>query len=299
MSGNKILIVEDELDIANMLSVYFEAEGHETLITVQGQDAVDMCREKMPNLVVLDINLPDIDGYEVCRRLREHLRTSHIPIIFLTQRDERSDKIAGLELGADDYITKPFDLEELGLRVQNALDRATRESLTNATTGLPSGGLIEEQLKLLLGRDDEWAVLYVGIDGLNPFNEVYGFVAGEHVLRFAALILNETVSKLGTLDDFAGHIGGNDFIVFTVPEKSQEIRDEIVRRFDEEVQTFYSFKDRERGYIEMADAQGKKQRIPLMTMSIGEIDNETAQFSDIMEITEKAAEARRRAVQTS
>jgi diguanylate cyclase (GGDEF)-like protein len=296
MTKSRILIVEDEMDVANMLSVYFEAADQETLIVGRGQDALDTCREKMPNLVILDINLPDIDGYEVCRRLREHLRTSHIPIIFLTQRDERSDKIAGLELGADDYITKPFDLEELGLRVQNALQRASRENLTNPTTGLPSGRLIEEQLKQLLSTDDEWTLLYVGIDGLEPFNEVYGFVAGDHVLRFGALLFSETVNKLGTIDDFVGHIGGDDFIIVTVPSKSRQIKGEIVRRFNEEVQTFYSFTDRERGYLEIMDAEGNEQRVSLMTLSLGEIDNKTAEFSDIMEITEVAAEARRRAL---
>jgi diguanylate cyclase (GGDEF)-like protein len=296
MTKSRILIVEDEMDVANMLSVYFEAGDHETLMVARGQDALDICREKMPNLVILDINLPDIDGYEVCRGLREHLRTSHIPIIFLTQRDERSDRIAGLELGADDYITKPFDLEELGLRVQNALQRASRENLTNPTTGLPSGRLIEEQLKQLLSTDDEWTLLYMGINGLDFFNEVYGFVAGDHVLRFAALLLSETVNKLGTYDDFVGHTGGDDFIVVTVPSKSQQIKEEIVRRFNEEVQTFYSFTDRERGYLEITDAEGKEQRVQLMTLSLGEIDDKTAEFSDIMEITEVAAEVRRRAL---
>ncbi|MFB0546984.1 MAG: response regulator transcription factor, partial [Anaerolineae bacterium] len=152
MSKGRILVVEDDLDISNMLRIYFDSQGYEVLVAARGGEALDLCRRKLPEAVVLDINLPDIDGYEVCKQLRNNLRTSHIPIIFLTQKDERSDRITGLELGADDYITKPFDIEELKLRVQNALRRVRHESLTNPTTGLPSGKLIEEQLKLLMRR---------------------------------------------------------------------------------------------------------------------------------------------------
>ena len=147
MSKGRILVVEDDNDISNMLKIYFSAQGYEVTIAGRGNDALERTRKQLPNVIVLDIMLPDIDGYEVCTRLRRNLRTSHVPIIFLTQKDERSDRIAGLELGADDYITKPFDIEELRLRVQGAMRRAERESLTNPTTGLPSGKMIEEQLR--------------------------------------------------------------------------------------------------------------------------------------------------------
>ncbi|MEJ2264372.1 MAG: response regulator [Anaerolineales bacterium] len=147
MGKARLLIVEDDFDISNMLQIYFTGLDYAVDIAPRGSDALEKTRQKMPHLIVLDIMLPDIDGYEVCRILRTNTRTSHIPVIFLTQKDERSDKLQGLELGADDYITKPFDIEELKLRVQNAIARAVRESLTDPRTGLPSGRLIEEQLR--------------------------------------------------------------------------------------------------------------------------------------------------------
>ena len=130
--------------------------------------------------------LPDIDGYEVCRRLRTSTRTSHIPIIFLTQKDERSDKLQGLELGADDYITKPFDIEELKLRVQNAIARAERESLTDPRSGLPAGRLIEDQLRNIIRRDD-WVFMDLQINYFDAFREIYGFVAADDVIRFSTI----------------------------------------------------------------------------------------------------------------
>ena len=212
MSKGRMMIVEDDPDISNMLRIYFQSQSYDVVVAQRGEDALEMCRQQLPHIIVLDIMLPDMDGYDVCRNLRGNLRTSHIPIVFLTQKDERSDKIHGLELGADDYITKPFDLEELKLRVKNAMGRAQYESLTNPTTGLPSGRLIEDQLRQLMRRDD-LSIIYVGVRGISTFNEVYGFVAGEEVLRFTAMVLGKAVDSVGTPNDFIGHIGGDDFII--------------------------------------------------------------------------------------
>ena len=293
MGKGRILVVEDDLDISNMLRIYFTSQGYEVVAVVRGGEALERCRQQLPHVIVLDIMLPDIDGYEVCTQLRTNLRTSHIPIIFLTQKDERSDRIAGLELGADDYITKPFDIEELRLRVQNAQRRAERESLTNPTTGLPSGKLIEEQLRLLMRRKN-WGLLYVGLPGIEAFNDVYGFVAGDEVLRFAALIMSETVDKLGTPEDFIGHVGGDDFIIIVQADRTKPIADALIKRFDGEVGAHYDYRARQQGYITYQDKDGRERRVPLMTMAIGIISPEAQQFTDIREITEAAAEARRR-----
>jgi len=297
MGKGRILVVEDDFDISNLLRIYFDSQGYEVAIAPNGNEALELCRRNMPSVIVLDIQLPDIDGYEVCRRLRGNMRTSHIPILFLTQRDERSDKIAGLELGADDYITKPFDIEELKLRVQNAIKRAQWENLTSPTTGLPSGKLIEEQLRLLMRRQ-EWAVLYVGINHIAGFNEAYGFVAGDDVYRFAAMVLSDGVDERGTVDDFIGHAGTDDFIIITDIEHSEPIKEYIEERFNNEVGTFYSFRDRERGYINLKDGMGGETQSPLMTLAIGGVNANTTHFADIREITEIAAEERRKSSQS-
>jgi CheY-like chemotaxis protein len=146
MGNARLLVVEDDIDIANMLKIYFTGCSSMWMWRIAGADALEKTKHVLPHLIVLDIMLPDIDGYEVCRNLRTSMRTSHIPVIFLTQKDERSDKLQGLELGADDYITKPFDIEELKLRVQGAIRRSERESLTDPRSGLPAGRLIEEAI---------------------------------------------------------------------------------------------------------------------------------------------------------
>lgn len=292
MSKPRILVVEDDFDISNMLRIYFQSQGYEVAVAPRGGDALEMCRQQLPNIVVLDIMLPDIDGYEVCRQLRSNLRTSHIPIIFLTQKDERSDKIQGLELGADDYITKPFDVEELRLRVKNAIARATYESLTNPTTGLPSARLIEDQLRHLLRRDN-WGIVYIGIDRMEAFKEVYGFVAADEVLRYTAMVLNETADSVGTPEDFVGHIGGDDFLMITRKELVRPIVQDMTRRFSEGILTHYDFKTRQQGYLLLRNDEGKEQRVGLMELAVGAISSEDGPFTDIREITEAAAAARR------
>ena len=135
MGKSRLLVVEDDVDIANMLKIYFSGMEFEVDVAHRGSDALEKTKHVLPHLIVLDIMLPDIDGYEVCRKLRTSMRTSHIPVIFLTQKDERSDKLQGLELGADDYITKPFDIEELKLRVTGAIRRSEREKSHRSALG--------------------------------------------------------------------------------------------------------------------------------------------------------------------
>jgi diguanylate cyclase (GGDEF)-like protein len=293
MGKARLLVVEDDFDISNMLQIYFTGQNFEVDVAPRGSVALEKTRHNLPHLIVLDIMLPDIDGFEVCRVLRTNIRTSHVPIIFLTQKDERSDKLAGLELGADDYITKPFDIEELKLRVQRAITRSEQQSLTDPRSGLPSGRLIEEQLRRII-RQQNWALMDVRINNFEPFNEVYGFVAGDDVLRFTGMLINEVLDELGTPNDFIGHAGGDNFIIITAEESASEIRQRMKSRFAEEVLSHYNFMDRDQGFIMTAGSGGQTVKVPLMTLSVGLVSPKEYQFADIREITEMAAEARRR-----
>jgi DNA-binding response OmpR family regulator len=292
MGKARLLIVEDGFDISNMLKIYFTSQGFDVDIAPRGREALDKTRQVMPHLIILDIMLPDIDGYEVCRDLRTHTRTSHVPVIFLTQKDERSDKLQGLELGADDYITKPFDIEELKWRVQNAINRSERESLTDPQTGLPAGRLIEDHLRRII-RQSGWALLDIRINQYEAFKDVYGFITANDVLRFTAMLVGEVVDQLGTVNDFIGQAGGDNFVVVTNQGAAPEVRRRLKERFKEEVQTHYNFMDRQQGFIIAANAEGKKEQAPLMTLAVGIVSPAEQMFADIREITEMAAEARR------
>jgi PleD family two-component response regulator len=298
MGNARLLVVEDDIDIANMLKIYFTGLQFDVDVANRGVDALERTKQVLPHLIVLDIMLPDIDGYEVCRTLRTSMRTSHIPVIFLTQKDERSDKLQGLELGADDYITKPFDIEELKLRVQGAIRRSERESLTDPRSGLPAGRLIEEQLRRII-REQDWALLDMRINHFDSFKDVYGFVAGDDVLRFATMMIGEVVDEIGTTGDFIGHAGGDNFIIITTHMAAPALKQRLKDRFGAEVQTHYNFIDRQQGFIHASKADGTMEKVPFMTMVVGMISPNDQSFADIREITELAAEARRQDAATA
>ena len=240
-----LLVVDDDPNLAGMLNEYFQVQGYEVLTADWGEDAIRTCWKKPPHLALLDINLPDIDGYEVARRLHAHRRTKDIPLIFLTQKSDRGDRLHGLELGAVDYITKPFDLSELQLRVRNALQRAFQKILVNPVTGLPAGRWVDETLSHLVQTPD-WAVLLVRLRGLDPFRERYGFVAADDVLRAVGLMFKEIAQpgQTGADADFVGHLTTEDFIGITAAARVEALRDRVRSRLSRSMEYFYPLKDR-------------------------------------------------------
>lgn len=292
MENLKIMIVDDEPDILTMLQLYFDRQNYQVMITHHGEDAVQKATENPPNLILLDIVLPDIDGYEVCQRLRKNLRTKFIPIIFLSQRNDRKDKLQGLELGADDYITKPFDIEELLLRVQNALKRAERESYTDAQSRLPSIRIIEDVLREIINQEG-WSFLDIHLNHFYAFREKYGFLAASDVLRFVAMLMDEVIAQYGRKEDFIGHAGGDNFVMITTKENALPIMQELRKRFNEEIRTYYNFTDRDQGFL-LLQKDGVEEQHPIMNMTIGSVSPSQYRFSDIREITEIAAEERKK-----
>lgn len=241
-----LLIVEDDLDIAEMLNAYFRVQGYEVLTVNWGEDGIRSCMTVLPDLVILDIRLPDIDGFEVAKRLRANRKTRHIPIIFLTEKRERNDRLRGLELKADDYVTKPFDIQELRLRVRNALQRSRQGTLTNPVTGLPEGSLVDEALQESLGGEDAVAMV-VAIKNINRFREVYGFVSSDDMLRAVSLMVRDIVRDLGCAEDFVGHLTGVDFLILTCQQHLVALRDRLRKRLEQSFDYFYSDIDREQG----------------------------------------------------
>ncbi|MEW5941643.1 MAG: response regulator [Chloroflexota bacterium] len=240
----KILIVEDDLDVAEMVNSFFQSQGYEVFTVNWGEDGVRACQTNHPDLVILDIRLPDIDGYEVARRLRSERRTANVPIIFLTEKRERNDKLQGLELGADDYITKPFDIQELRLRVRNALTRMKQEALANSITGLPEGALVDERLKEALAADGLAAAL-VSLENLDAFRELYGFVASDDVLRAFSVMIQNSMTDVGAQGGFLGHLGLSDFVAIVPSNLVGQFQDNIRARLLQSMEKFYPIKDRE------------------------------------------------------
>jgi len=242
---SKILIVEDNLDVANMLNAYFHVKGYEVLVANRGEDGVHVCQASHPNLIILDNCLPDINGYEVARSIRGNLHTMDIPIIILCEQNDHPELLHGLKLGADDYISKPFDIQELQLRVDNVLRRSRQDSLNNPVTGLPAGTLVDEQLNECLQHAD-WTILVVSLKNLNAFCDAYGFVALDDVLRAVSLMVHKAIRDIGSAEDFLGHLDSTVFIIITGQERAASLEARIRERLEQSLDYFYPIKDRDR-----------------------------------------------------
>ena len=241
---SKILIVEDDPDVAEMLNAYFGVQGYEVFTANWGEDGVRAGQAEQPDLVILDIRLPDIDGYEVARRLRSDRRTKNIPIIFLTEKRDRADRLHGLELGADDYITKPFDVQELRLRVRNSLERKGQGSLTNPVSGLPEGTLVNEHIEECI-KQNKRSLLLVSLENLQAFRELYGFVASDDVLRAVSLMILNAMREVGNTDGFLGHLTATEFILSVTPANLPALTERIVNRLEQSLDYFYPIRDRD------------------------------------------------------
>ena len=280
----RILIVEDERDTADMLAAYFVSQGYQVLQAAWAQDALEKVAETLPDLILLDIRLPDMDGYEVCRRLRQQRRTQDTPIIFLTERRERMDKLQGLELGAVDYITKPFDIQELRLRVRNALRRASFETLTDPVTALPAVPLIHERLSDLL-RKHGWGLLCVGVTDVEGFGEAYGFVARDDALRAVALILANVSQESGDDEVFVGQTGQAEFMIITDQDHVRDLRDKLAARLTQSIGYFYPLKE------ELKRAPSGRR--PDIKILLGAISERNGPFADVEALLDCARSARR------
>jgi len=253
-----------------MLNGYFRVQDYEVFTVNWGEDGVRVCQTIHPDLIILDIRLPDIDGYEVARRLRVDRRTQDIPIIFLTEKRASADILAGLEMGADDYITKPFDIQELRLRVRNALQRVRQGSLNNPVSGIPNGALVDERLSEILNKENK-SLLLVSLCNLDVFRDLYGFVASDDVIRAVSLMIQDAMREIRNEADFLGHLTSSDFVLVTTSENSQALHKQVSRRFEQSLDYFYPIKDRE----QVKKSDGK------LAVKVFEVASLTGQFKSI------------------
>lgn len=265
MSKTRLLLIEDDFDVAEMLVTYFDAHEYEVYHADTGEMGIELARFKYPQVILLDVVMPDIDGYETCRRLRQTSLTRYIPIIFLTQRDERANKVKGLELGADDYVTKPFDVEELRLRIQSVIRRATQESLHEHRTGLPTATLVEEELARREKLEKPYTDLRFVLHGYKAYCDVYGFLAGNDVFAFTARLIRDVIARQGTADDFVGLLG-DEFVLLTTGPNAGAIKATIRQRFQDGINAFYAFSDVERDGLLLNPGTDQERIVPLMQL---------------------------------
>ena len=263
-----ILVVDDDPDIARFVEVNLRSAGYDVSVAGDGEEALERAADLRPDLVLLDVMMPRLDGFEVAQRLRKNPQTANTSIIMLTAKALSSDKVTGLQSGADDYIIKPFDPIELLARVKGTLRRAKEMRNLSPLTGLPGNIRIQEEIERQVREHRPFAVLYLDLDNFKTYNDKYGFVRGDRLIQGTARMLQDAVMAHDE-DGFVGHVGGDDFVAVVLPDTAEDVAKRVCDRFDEDRALYYEDDDLERGFVRMEDRKGIEQDIPLVSVSIG------------------------------
>ncbi len=286
----RILVADDDPDILQVVRVNLELEGYDVETALDGQEAVDKAIAAPPDLILLDIMMPRMDGLTALHRIRGHSVTGNTSIILLTARGLPEDRVRGLELGADDYITKPFDVSELVARVKAVMRRTQAARDLSPLTGLPGNFRISQEIEDKVTTGVQFALVHCDLDNFKAFNDHYGFMRGDEVIRFCGRSLQQAAAAIGQTDAFVGHIGGDDFVAIVDGEVAESYCKEVIERFDDGILDYYDTADALRGYIEVVDRRGERFAFPVVSISLGVATNATRAITSQWEASALAVE---------
>lgn len=268
MSG-RLLVADDDPYVARLIELSLSLEGFEVEVVHDGEAALAAVLRDPPDLVLLDVMMPRLDGVEVLRRIRSTPATAALPVLLLTAKSLSADKVVGLTAGADDYIVKPFDTLELVARVHTTLRRTAEVRAMSPLTGLPGNRRIEAEITRRARALEPYAVCHVDLDDFKSFNDAYGFLRGDRLLLALSACLQASVGQAGEPQTLLGHVGGDDFVVVCTPAQAEPLAHRVVVGFDQEVPAHYDAVDVGRGWLESPDRRGELRKHPLVAVSIG------------------------------
>ncbi|MFC1679327.1 response regulator [Elusimicrobiota bacterium] len=292
-TGAHLVVADDAPDLLSLMKDTLEHEGYHVSTASNGQEALDLVRASPPDIVVLDLWMPVKDGFAVCRELKEDPAFHHLPILLLSAAGTTGNKIQGLDLGADDFMTKPVDLAELLARIRMILRRTKQGLDANPLTHLPGNVSIQTRITAAIKAGRPLAVLYVDLNSFKAYNDAYGYDAGDHVLQATGQMLLDSAKSAGEDNYFIGHIGGDDFIVLTVPDKMESLCEDIISKFDALAPSFYKEEDRARGMIVSKDRKGEIVEFPFLSIAIGVCHNKSRPLTSYAQVSEIGAELKK------
>jgi DNA-binding response OmpR family regulator len=264
-----ILLGDDDVDFCRLMELFLSAAGFRLLVAHDGHALVRLAQEELPDLLLVDLVMPQLDGYEALRQLRNDTRTAHLPMIILTARVASGDVVSGFESGADDFVTKPVTADELVARIRGHLRRAARRPVNNPLTGLAGNTLLVEQIRYRMRRELPFVLLHFDLSSFKAFNDSYGFARGDRVIHLLADVLRTLLPTDETTGAFLGHIGGDDFAILCPPEAAEELCRRAIGRFDARVTALYDEADLRRGFLEALDRDGAPRRFAIVGLVIG------------------------------
>jgi DNA-binding response OmpR family regulator len=298
---DRVLLVEADSISSQLLSFSLQREGFQVIQAQSGPDGLRMAREHQADIILSEVLLPDIDGYEMCRQLRADWNTQRIPILLVTSLGGTENRIHGLLAGADDFVTKPYDVRELVIRLRRLISTYSNCSQINAVTHLPGGQVIRTYVEeiCLRGRARDWALLQIDLKHFRAFNQVYGFREGDGVLRVLGDLLREIVPPgcVGNTGNpcFIGHEGGDDFVAIVPLVQAGAVCDQLISTFDERIKACYPPEDSQKPYHLLVDRNGNTHMVPHLSLSIGVVTGDLCDGLSYLDVREIATAVTNRA----
>lgn len=292
-----VVIIEDNDEVWSLSQKLFSKESRFHIVkTDSSMKSIKEAMLTIPDVVIInEDSLERIEINDLIVFLRKTSEYAITPIVLVSENMEKEHKLDMLKKGIEFYIKKPLDDQYFLHTIKNVSRLISANRCISALTGLPGNVQIENELKRRIASRGVYAVLYIDLDNFKAYNDKYGFMNGDEVIKFTSDIIQDSVQTFGTKGDFIGHVGGDDFVVITDYENGKVIGKNIIKLFDEGITKYYTQEDVERGWIKIANRKGKLEKYPIMTLTVAMISNKLKRYANILEIGEDGANVKKKA----
>lgn len=287
----EIYIIDDDSNCMEIFNELFKHDREYKFKKVTTEE-IDVALRNIPSLIIINEDAIDRDVVELCKTIRNNEDNSITPIIVTSSNREREHRIQVMSAAVEYYIKKPVDDQYLYYTIKNLMRLMYMNRRVSPLTGLPGNVQIHAELKKRVLNREEFAVLYLDLDNFKAYNDVYGFLKGDEIIKFTARTIVRNVHSLEKNDCFVGHIGGDDFVAIVSKTDYERVCQDIIAEFDKEVLNYFTKQDIEKGYIEVANRKGILEEFPLTSISIGVVEVYKDRFDNILEIGEVGAQVK-------
>ena len=294
MEIKKILIISSDANLREVLNFCFDGWGYEVFLEESLSPDINPIKKISPDVIVIDVQAARKSQLQICKVLKDDFTTALIPIITIINKRQLREQLLNIRQGIDDYLIKPPDPLDLRIRIEMVIKRSQYSFRSSPLTGLPAGRLIEGTLNERIKKGGNFSFGHLDIDNFKYFNDVYGYLKGDRVIKHTAYMLYTTIREQGNSGDFIGHIGGDDFVFITSIDKYRAVSGNFIQLFDRVIPFHYTPQDRKRGFITARDRTHKVKEIPLMSMSLAVVNKTSnSDLKTVIEVNERAAEIKR------
>ena len=287
----EIYIIDDSKELLCTIKDVFIDHIEFKFKNVQTKN-IDKVLKDIPELIIINEEGNDLSALEICKNIRSDEDNSITPIIVISSKKEKKHMINILKESVEYYIQKPVNEEVLYYTIKNIIRLMYVNRRVSPLTGLPGNVQIQAEMKKRLVNKSEFSVVYFDLDNFKAYNDYYGFLKGDEVLKFTGRTIWENCSKLKGEDDFVGHIGGDDFVAIVECDEAEEVCQNIIAEFDIGVLRYFNKEEIEKGYIEITNRKGIIEEFPLVSLSIGVVEVESDSINNMLEIGEIGAQVK-------